>query len=186
MRLRFTIARLMGVVLFAAIGLTAWRYAGNASANIIFNLTVLVLIVATYKAKFTVGRDGAWWLGFATLGWAHLGLWVAAKPWQHLYSFNLSLITDVVYWVLAANVGISQLAENLRTRQRACQGPDSSPGVPHDVDRRPDRSLELLIRRARGGEKNPAGWLDREKGPMTAVERPGHRSSDGKSRSNRA
>jgi hypothetical protein len=114
MRLRFTISRLMLVVLIAAIGLTAWRLANYVVADVIFNLTVLVLIVATYKAKFTSGRDGAWWLGFATLGWAHLVLWVAAIPWQYLYSFNLSLITDVVYWVLAANVGIGQLASNLR------------------------------------------------------------------------
>jgi hypothetical protein len=114
MRLRFTIARLMVVVLIAAIGLTAWRLANYVVANVIFNLTVLVLIVATYKAKFTVGRDGAWWLGFATLGWAHLGVWLAGKPWEQDFSFNLSLITDVVYWVLAANVGIDQLASNLR------------------------------------------------------------------------
>jgi hypothetical protein len=114
MRLRFTISRLMGVVLIAAILLTAWQLAGKAAANIILNLTVLVLIVATYKAKFASGRDGAWWLGFATLGWAHLGLWVAAKPWQHFYSFNPSLITDVVYWVLAANVGFPHLADDLR------------------------------------------------------------------------
>jgi hypothetical protein len=114
MRLRFTISRLMGVVLIAAILLTAWQLAGKAAANIILNLTVLVLIVATYKAKFASGRDGAWWLGFATLGWAHLGLWVATNPWQHFYRFRLILITDVVYWVLAANVGFPQLADDLR------------------------------------------------------------------------
>jgi hypothetical protein len=114
MRLRFTIARLMVVVLIAAIVLTAWQLAGKAAANIILNLTVLVLIVATYKAKFASGRDGAWWLGFATLGWAHLGLWMATNPWQHYYSFKLILFTDVVYWVLAANVGLEQLADDLR------------------------------------------------------------------------
>jgi hypothetical protein len=104
----------MGVVLVAAIGLTAWRFAGNVSANIIFNLTVGVLIVATYKARFTPGRAGARWLGFATLGWAHLVLWLAGMSWGQSYSFNLSLITDVVFWILAADVGPDQLAFNLR------------------------------------------------------------------------
>ncbi len=121
MRLRFTIARLMGVVLFAAIGLTAWRLANYVVANVIFNLTVLVLIVATYKAKFTVGRDGAWWLGFATLGWAHPRPLGGRETLATFYSFNLSLITDVVYWVLAANVGIDQLAD------RTCGSTPSRP-----------------------------------------------------------
>jgi hypothetical protein len=113
MRLRYTLARMMGVVLIAAVVLAAWTHASNASACVVFNATVLVLIVATFKARFAPGRDGAWWLGFATLGWAHLVLWLAARPWAESYSFNLDLFTDVVYWVLAADVGIDRLASNL-------------------------------------------------------------------------
>jgi hypothetical protein len=105
----------MVFVLIAAIVLAAWQRAGNVAANIILNLTVLVLIVATYKAKFASGRDGAWWLGFATLGWAHLGLWVATNSWQPFYHFRIILFTDVAYWVLAANVGLEQLTDDLRS-----------------------------------------------------------------------
>jgi hypothetical protein len=113
MRLRFTIARMMGVVLVIAVGLAAWQIANNTWANIVFNVTVLVLIVATYNARFAPGKAGAWWLGFATLGWAHLVLWLCGRPWAESYSFNLSVVTDLVYFVLSANVGFDQLASSL-------------------------------------------------------------------------
>jgi hypothetical protein len=125
MRLRFSIRRLMGIVLLAAIGLTAWRFAGKVSANIVFNLTVVVLILATYKSKFTLGRAGARWLGFATLGWAHLVLWLAGMPWGQNYSFNLSFISDILFWILAADIGTDQLAFNLRL--------DSEPAIARTV-----------------------------------------------------
>jgi hypothetical protein len=125
MRIQFSIRRLMGAVLIAAIGLTAWRFAGNVAANIVFNLTVGVLILATYQARFTSGRAGARWLGFATLGWAHLVLWLAGMPWGQSYAFNLTFITDLVFWILAANVGLDQLAFNLRL--------DSQPAIARTV-----------------------------------------------------
>jgi hypothetical protein len=113
MRIQFSISRLMIVVLIAAIAMTAWRYAGRISANLTLNVTVLALIAATYKARFTQGRAAAWWLGFATLGWVHLGLWLAGVPWGQGYVFRIDLITSVVYWVLAANVGIEALGSDM-------------------------------------------------------------------------
>lgn len=110
---QFSISRLMIVVLIAAVVLTAWRYAGRISANLTLNVIVLVLIAATYKARFAQGRDAAWWLGFATLGWVHLGSWLAGVPWGQGYVFRIDLITSVVYWVLAANVGIDTLGSNM-------------------------------------------------------------------------
>jgi hypothetical protein len=114
MRLRFSIATGMVVVLIAAIVLAAWRMAGPVAANIFLNLTVAVLIFGTYRARSTPGRAGAWWSGFATLGWTHLVVWLAGMPWGQGYGFPISLITDVVFWILAANVGPEQLASNLR------------------------------------------------------------------------
>ena len=67
MRMQLSISPLMIVVLIAAVVLTAWRYAGGISANLTLNVTVLVLITATYKARFARGRNAAWWLGFAAL-----------------------------------------------------------------------------------------------------------------------
>ena len=113
MRLRFSIRRLMGVVLIAAMWLTAWRFAGGISANLALNLTVLALIAATYKSRFAAGRDGAWWLGFITLGWVHLVLWLAGVPWGQGYVFRIDFITGLVFWVLAANVGPDRLGSDL-------------------------------------------------------------------------
>ena len=109
MRFRFSISRLMLVVLVAAVGLTAWRYAGRISANLILNATVLVLIAATYKARFAQGRDAARWLGFATLGWVHLFSWLGGVHWGQGYVFRIDFLSSAVFWVLAANVGAQQL-----------------------------------------------------------------------------
>jgi hypothetical protein len=113
MRIQFSISRLMMVVLIAAIVLTAWRFAGRISANLTLNVTVLVLIAATYKARFAQGRDAAWWLGFATLGWVHLGAWLAGVPWSQGYVFRIDFVTGIVFWILAANVGLDQLGADM-------------------------------------------------------------------------
>ena len=113
MRFQFSISRLMIVVLVAALVLTAWRFAGRISANLFLNLTVVALIAATYKARFAQGRKGAWWLGFTTLGWVHLVFWLGGVPWGQGYVFRIDLISDVVFWVLAANVGLEQLGSNM-------------------------------------------------------------------------
>jgi hypothetical protein len=118
MRFRFTIARLMVVVLIAAVVLTAWRFAGNVSSNIIFNLTVAFLILATYQAKAAPGKDGAWWLGFATLGWVHLVLG-AGTPWSRGFTFNLTFISGLVFWILAALVQFDQGGLNLSLNTEA-------------------------------------------------------------------
>ncbi len=109
MRFRFSISRLMLVVLVAAVGLTAWRYSGRISANLILNATVLVLIAATYQARFAQGKDAARWLGFATLGWVHLFSWLGGVHWGQGYVFRIDFLSSAVFWVLAANVGAQQL-----------------------------------------------------------------------------
>jgi hypothetical protein len=113
MRIQFSISRLMIVVLIAAVVLTAWRYAGGISANLTLNVTALILIAATYKARFAQGRDAAWWLGFATLGWLHLVFWLGGVPWGQGYVFRIDFITGIVFWILAANVGPDQLGSDM-------------------------------------------------------------------------
>ena len=110
MRFQFSISRLMIVVLVAALVLTAWRFAGGTSANLVLNLTVVALIAATYKARFAQGRKGAWWLGFTTLGWVHLFFWLGCVPWGQGYVFRVDFISSLVFWLVAANVGLEQLA----------------------------------------------------------------------------
>jgi hypothetical protein len=113
MRVQFSILRLMIVVLAAALVLAAWRLAGRISANLVLNLTVVALIAATYKARSAQGRKGVWWLGFATLGWVHLFFWLCGVPWGQGYAFRVDFISSLVFWVLAANVGLEQLATDM-------------------------------------------------------------------------
>jgi hypothetical protein len=35
-------------------------------------------------------------------------------PWRQSYAFNLIFITEIVFWILATNVGLDRLAFNLR------------------------------------------------------------------------
>ncbi len=70
MKPRFTILGLMGVVGVAAFVLAIWQMATESWASVAFNLTVLALIVASCKARFSEGPAGAWWFGFALFGWA--------------------------------------------------------------------------------------------------------------------
>jgi hypothetical protein len=75
--LRFTIAQVMIVVLYAAIGFSAFRTAGDALygktlTNAFFMLSVGILAIATLMTFFRDGRSRTSWLGFALFGWLHL------------------------------------------------------------------------------------------------------------------
>lgn len=72
MRLRLSIRALMAVVVLAAVVIAAWRSATALSANVVFNLTVLTLLIASFKARYTRGAAGAWWFGFALCGSVYL------------------------------------------------------------------------------------------------------------------
>lgn len=57
-RFRFSIAGLMAVMIPLSIGFAALRSANQVWVNIVFNLVVAVLLVATYKAKCAQGIEG--------------------------------------------------------------------------------------------------------------------------------
>jgi hypothetical protein len=74
---RFSIASVMAFILYVAIGLTAYRSAGDPWYGRLWNdgffmLTVGALAVATMQAVIRHDRSRARWLGFAVFGWVHL------------------------------------------------------------------------------------------------------------------
>jgi hypothetical protein len=71
-RLRFTIANLLGVVLFVAVAVAALRAASEAWDGAVLGLTLLALLVAVLLAVHRADRRRAFWLGFALFGWAYL------------------------------------------------------------------------------------------------------------------
>jgi hypothetical protein len=70
--LRFSLAGLMGFVLFVALGLAALRCATPVWVATTFVLTRLTLGLAVLNAAYSHGVRRAWWLGFSLLGWTWL------------------------------------------------------------------------------------------------------------------
>jgi hypothetical protein len=71
-RFRFSIAGLLGVVLFVSIALAALRASTDAWDSGVLGLALLILLTATLLAVHRTDRERAYWLGFALFGWAYL------------------------------------------------------------------------------------------------------------------
>jgi hypothetical protein len=82
-RYRFTLAQLMAVVFFLALGFAGLHVASVLWASAVFTLTVAGLSVAVLGAMARRGRARMTWTGFALFGWVYLGTtfgpWAAAN-----------------------------------------------------------------------------------------------------------
>ncbi len=72
--IRFSIASLLLVVLFAAIGFAALRESSDLWESGVFSLTLAALLVPILLAVHRSESRRAFWLGFAVFGWAYLAL----------------------------------------------------------------------------------------------------------------
>jgi hypothetical protein len=75
--LRFSIASVMALIFYAAIGFAAFANAGDPWYGRVLNdvfylITIGALAIATLLAVLRRGRSRAAWLGFAVFGWVHL------------------------------------------------------------------------------------------------------------------
>lgn len=95
---RISIAGLMGVVLVIALGLAALRHPSPIRAGVAFLVTRGALTLAVVGAICRVGKERAWWLGFALFGWGHLNLgdWVG----------GLRMPTATLLEILAPRLGV--------------------------------------------------------------------------------
>jgi hypothetical protein len=100
-RFRLSIATLMVVMIPFAIGLAAFQSATQLWVNLVFNLVVVVLLVATYQAKSSQGIDGAWWAGFASFGWCHLVMGLLGMPWARHYGDSQLITAEITTQVVA-------------------------------------------------------------------------------------
>jgi hypothetical protein len=71
-RLRFTIAGLMAIVLFVAIGFAALRNADELWASATYTLAIAMISLAFVGAFVRKGKARAIWSGFAVFGLAYL------------------------------------------------------------------------------------------------------------------
>jgi hypothetical protein len=69
---RFSIASLLVLVLFVAIGFAGLRAATDAWDSGVLASTLLALLLALLLAVHRTGQARAYWVGFALFGWAYL------------------------------------------------------------------------------------------------------------------
>jgi hypothetical protein len=73
-KLRFNIASLLLVVLFAAVGFAGLRESNEIWDSSVFTVTLGVLLISVLLVIHRTERRRAFWLGFAAFGSAYLGL----------------------------------------------------------------------------------------------------------------
>ena len=93
---RFTIARLLGAIIFFGIVLAGLRSGSNDWFKLIYTMTFVALVFAAIAARY---RD-AFWYGFAVAGWAYFvigfGPWIGSPPGSEpLRAVNRNLVTSV-------------------------------------------------------------------------------------------
>jgi hypothetical protein len=71
-RIRFSIANLLGLVLFVAIAFAALREADEFWESGLFTLSVCVLLTSVLLAIHRTDRKRSYWLGFALVGGSYL------------------------------------------------------------------------------------------------------------------
>ena len=75
---RIPIAAFMAVIAVLAVELASFRVASDGYVDLTRHLTVVMLAVAVYLARYREGDRAAWWFGFALFGWAYFALVVDA------------------------------------------------------------------------------------------------------------
>ena len=73
-RIRFTIANLLVVVLFVAVGFAALRESSDLWESGIFTVTLGILLLSILLVVHRSESKRAFWLGFALFGWTYTGL----------------------------------------------------------------------------------------------------------------
>jgi WD domain, G-beta repeat len=71
-RFRFSIASLLGVVLFISVALAALRASTDVWDGCLLGLDLAVLLTAILLVVHRTDRKRAYWLGFALFGWTYL------------------------------------------------------------------------------------------------------------------
>lgn len=85
--IRFSIARLMTIIVFLAVSFAALKDPSDLKAHLLFNLVLVCLSAGVLCALFRTGGERAFWAGFSLFGWISLVLTLAVP--------HLSLLTDL-------------------------------------------------------------------------------------------
>ena len=74
--IRFSIASLLLVVLFVAVGFAALRESNETWNSRVFTLTLAALLISILLAVHRTESRRTFWIGFALFGWIYLGLFL--------------------------------------------------------------------------------------------------------------
>jgi len=98
--MRIPIAGLMAIIVVVAVELAALGNATGVSVDVSRILTVALLVMSTYLARYRTGAEGAWWFGFSLFGWSYyvlmldaMGRWFAFSS-DSIVSFLPAAILD--------------------------------------------------------------------------------------------
>ena len=75
-RFRFSIASLLVVVLFVAVGFATLRKSSDLWESGVFTLTLAALLISILLAVHRTEFRRTFWIGFALFGWIYLGLFL--------------------------------------------------------------------------------------------------------------
>jgi hypothetical protein len=85
--IRFTIGRLMAVIVFIAISFASLMHPSDLVAKILLNMVLIFFSTSVLCAFFRTDRERAFWAGFSLFGWISLILSLGIP--------HLTLITDL-------------------------------------------------------------------------------------------
>ncbi len=129
-RIRFNIASLLGVIVVFGVGIAALRESSDLWESGVFTLTLTALLVSILLAVHRKESRRAFWVGFALVGSAYLGLslfpsiesrLITTKALAYVRSkvFERSLkITKVRHsgnWRLAPTMGLESTSQSVQT-----------------------------------------------------------------------
>jgi hypothetical protein len=88
-RTRFTLAQLMGIVVFLALGFAAVRTANELWASLVYTVGIISIATALLIAFARAGRERLTWTGYAVFGWTYVVVDLLAPPTIISYKFGL-------------------------------------------------------------------------------------------------
>jgi hypothetical protein len=96
-RFHFSIASLMGGIIFLGVSLAALKNPSIFWNSLFFSVTGGTLVVSILCAAYREGKERTFWLGFAVLGWGHflLAFWGNEVPYL-LTDYALKSLQEVI------------------------------------------------------------------------------------------
>jgi hypothetical protein len=119
---RLSVAAPMAIIVVVSVELAALNWGTGVAVDVVRVLTVVLLALATYFARYRTGDEGAWWFGFSLFGWAYyalvldvMGRWLAFSS-ESIVSILPTAIMD--FWTRGSQASVVQRFQGYPERLR--------------------------------------------------------------------